>query len=315
MRTVELAPNPEPQPSPALRLNLPASVGQGGLRIESFSSGIQLAVMDAKFERQVCLKADSSGYTAGFGFCLTGGFESRPACFNDPIPVKSGSSAFFYYPELTDLISVAAPEPMRFAYIVMKTETLYALAEGSDGQLAPIVKQMGKGCPFLVPDIVTPAMRMVFHQIFNCPYTGAIRRIYLEGKVMELLAQKLDQLRGRESFLSGRPASLKPSDIERIRHAADLLVRNLEDPPDMKVLARSAGLSRSKLYRDFPKVYGLSPFDYLRSRRLQTAMHLLQAGEINVTEAALRVGYANLSHFAKAFRSMFGVSPKELLQS
>ena len=44
-------------------------------------------------------------------------------------------------------------------------------------------------------------------------------------------------------------------------------------------------------------------------------MHLLQAGEINVTEAALRVGYANLSHFAKAFKSMFGVSPKELLQS
>lgn len=315
MRTIELAPPPQPQGAPPARINLPASVGQGGLSIESFPSGIQLAVMDATFDEPACIKADSSGYTAGFGFCLTGGFEARSACFNDPISVKSGGSGFFFYPELTDLSSVAGPAPMLFAYIVMKTETLTALVERNEVQLTSILKQMGNGCPFLVPDIVTPAMRMVFHQIFNCPYTGAIRQLYLEGKVMELLAQKLDQLQNRGSFLTGKSAALKSVDIERIRYAADLLVRNLEDPPDMKALARAAGLSRSKLYRDFPRVYGISPFDYLRSHRLQTAMHLLQAGEINVTEAALCVGYANLSHFAKAFKSMFGISPKELLQS
>jgi AraC-like DNA-binding protein len=43
-------------------------------------------------------------------------------------------------------------------------------------------------------------------------------------------------------------------------------------------------------------------------------MTLLQSGKINVTEAALSVGYANLSYFSKAFKAMFGVLPGELLR-
>jgi AraC-like DNA-binding protein len=99
-----------------------------------------------------------------------------------------------------------------------------------------------------------------------------------------------------------------------VHHAADVLVANLENPPDMTLLARSVGLSRSKLHRCFRQAYGVSPFEYLRNHRLQTAMLLLQGGEVNVTEAALTVGYTNLSYFAKAFKAMFGVAPGGLLQ-
>jgi AraC-like DNA-binding protein len=77
-------------------------------------------------------------------------------------------------------------------------------------------------------------------------------------------------------------------------------------------LVRLTGLNRDKLHRCFRAVFGLSPFEYLRKQRLQKAMLLLQDGELNVTEAAAMVGYNNLSYFAKAFKSMFGIAPGEL---
>ncbi len=80
-------------------------------------------------------------------------------------------------------------------------------------------------------------------------------------------------------------------------------MNNLDNPPDTMELARSVGLSRAKLHRCFRRVHGVSPFEYLRNHRLRTAMMLLQSGKINVTEAALSVGYANLSYFSKAFKA------------
>jgi len=56
-------------------------------------------------------------------------------------------------------------------------------------------------------------------------------------------------------------------------------------------------------------------FAYLRSRRLDQAYELIRSGEMNVTEAAFEVGYANPSAFSAAFRKAFGVNPMECRKS
>ena len=129
---------------------------------------------------------------------------------------------------------------------------------------------------------------------------------------MELLAHKIEQLHPNGRSSNG---ALKSSDQECVHHAAEVMVNNLENPPRYE----SAGTVRraepgANCHRCFRLVYGLSPFEYLRNKRLQTAMQLLQGGEVNVTEAALSVGYANLSYFAKAFKNTFGLAPGELLK-
>ena len=48
---------------------------------------------------------------------------------------------------------------------------------------------------------------------------------------------------------------------------------------------------------------------YLRQLRMERAAELLRAGEFNVTEVALEVGYNSLSHFSAAFHEMFGCCP------
>jgi len=314
MDTIQLAPTPDQtRTSPSLRINLPPSSGRGGLSIESFRSGLQFRMMDLKLERTTRIKSNSAGFKVGVGFCLDGFFKSGSALAETPVQVKPNMSGFFFYPELMDIRMTVGCLPMVYSVITMELETFGDLVQNSQGGLGPIIKQVEKGAPFFIPDVLTPAMRMVFHQIVNCPYTGSIRQLYLEGKVMELLSQKLDQLRTGATAGSPNAPGLTPADIDRIRYAAELLIRDLEYPPDMATLARAAGLSRRSLYRYFNQVYGVPPVTYLRHHRLMAAMELLQTGRANVTEAAIMVGYSNLSHFAKSFKSMFGVLPGDFL--
>lgn len=45
---------------------------------------------------------------------------------------------------------------------------------------------------------------------------------------------------------------------------------------------------------------------------MEKAMVLLRQGEMNVTEVAMDVGYSSISHFAKAFRRTFDMSPSKV---
>ncbi|WP_173179930.1 AraC family transcriptional regulator [Desulfosarcina ovata] len=282
------------------------------MSVDAFASGLQLRIIDAKLDQITTIKGDASGFEVGVGFCLAGFFESRSGCSKNPVYCEPNLSGFFFFPELMDATIKVACQPMMYAVIGMETETLFGIVERDEQRSLSVLKKLEKNDPFIIPDALTPAMRRAFQQIFNCPFSGPIRQLFLEGKLMELLAHKLDQLHSGKAPIRN-PYSLKPKDIERVRHAADLLVSDLENPPDMSTLARSVGLSRSTLYRHFNQLYNLSPFEYLRNHRLQTAMHLLQEGEVNVTEAAITVGYLNMSHFAKAFKAMFGIPPSAFL--
>jgi AraC family transcriptional activator of pyochelin receptor len=137
-------------------------------------------------------------------------------------------------------------------------------------------------------------------------------KIFLESKALELLAYKLEQIEtaGKNA---GRNDACRPDDVERVRQAGNILIQNMDTPPSLSDLGKAVGLSRTKLHVEFCKHYGITPFAYLRNARLNRAKLLLDEGVVNVTEVAMAVGYASLSHFAKAFRKYFGVAPGHYL--
>ena len=84
---------------------------------------------------------------------------------------------------------------------------------------------------------------------------------------------------------------------------------HLFEPFHARDLVDHCHASESTVLRAFRKELGVSPLAYLRRRRLEESLQLLQSGRYTVTEVATRVGYANPSAFAAAFREEFGVSP------
>lgn len=153
----------------------------------------------------------------------------------------------------------------------------------------------------------------LLHELTSCPYTHGMRQLYIESKTMELLYRYLEIFLLEQESHSGGTVPLSRSDQAKILEARELLIRRLDSPPSLLELARLVGLNEYKLKRGFKDIYGSSVYAYLRNRRMEKAWELLRTGEMNVSQAAVQVGYANFSHFSVAFRKQFGCNPSDLI--
>lgn len=155
---------------------------------------------------------------------------------------------------------------------------------------------------------MVPALYRLLDEILYCDAQGSSRRLYLEAKGLELMAALVYELEHCERTVA---RGLSQWDIERLEHARQILLNRIESPPSLPQLARYAGLNEVKLKRGFRTLFGTSVYAYLRDQRMQEALRLLRQHNLNVSEVAVRVGYANPSKFAAAFRKQFGVTPSK----
>ena len=88
--------------------------------------------------------------------------------------------------------------------------------------------------------------------------------------------------------------------------------QNAAYPLQVADLARIAGLSCARLHSRFISECAQTPMDYLRQRRLRSALTLLRQSTLPIGEVASRVGYASQSAFAAAMLREFGASPSAL---
>ncbi|RUR74837.1 helix-turn-helix transcriptional regulator [Chlorogloeopsis fritschii PCC 9212] len=160
---------------------------------------------------------------------------------------------------------------------------------------------------------ITTQMQVSLQQIWQCPFQGLVKQIYLESKVLELIALRLQQDITGEAIQS-HPDKPKRTVIERIYQAKELLESRMENPPSMMELAENVGLSPYQLKQGFQKVFGKSAFQYLHQYRMEQARLLLYEGNMRVADVANCVGYSHLGQFSAAFKRMFGISPRDCLK-
>ncbi|MBK6866634.1 MAG: DNA-3-methyladenine glycosylase 2 family protein [Burkholderiales bacterium] len=84
------------------------------------------------------------------------------------------------------------------------------------------------------------------------------------------------------------------------------------EPPRVARLAARLGVSDRHLRRIFEAQFGVSPLQYLQTRRLLTAKQLLADTDLPVTQIALMSGFASLRRFNAAFAQHYRLSPSAL---
>lgn len=94
-----------------------------------------------------------------------------------------------------------------------------------------------------------------------------------------------------------------------LARAIGLMHKRLDEPWTLASLAQASGASRAALARNFSDVVGIPPMQYLTTRRLETARHLLRTSSMSLDEIAERVGYAAGLSLSKAFRRVHGEPP------
>lgn len=91
--------------------------------------------------------------------------------------------------------------------------------------------------------------------------------------------------------------------------------RHAAHPLQVADLARLSGLSVARFHARFLEETGLTPMEYVRSRRLSLGRHLLESSHLAVGEIAARVGYSSQSAFTAALSRHFGLTPRALRQT
>ncbi len=84
---------------------------------------------------------------------------------------------------------------------------------------------------------------------------------------------------------------------------------NLFNPLHTEDLTHFSRTSTATLFRKFKSATQLTPFEYIRKRRLDESRQLLKTGNYNVGDVAMLVGYEDLAAFSKAFKKHFGAPP------
>jgi AraC-like DNA-binding protein len=121
----------------------------------------------------------------------------------------------------------------------------------------------------------------------------------------------LMQLIGRLARAYARMKEPASRDLIRLGEVLSYLEQHYAEPVNLEKLCDLAHLSESSLLRTFKAVTGHAPIEYLIRLRLSRACELLRAGELNVTETALRVGFGDSNYFTRQFRRVHGVTPRE----
>lgn len=143
-------------------------------------------------------------------------------------------------------------------------------------------------------------------QLLQPPSFQGARRLWYQAKVLQLMVDFFFERRGQDELFCDRQKRLARERTDRV---VTLLHQRLAEPPRLDEIGREVGCSPFHLSRTFSREMGMTIPQYLRKIRMERAAGLLQSGKYNVTEAALEVGYASLSHFSQAFCQTIGCCP------
>lgn len=95
----------------------------------------------------------------------------------------------------------------------------------------------------------------------------------------------------------------------RLAAALELMESHPGEPLSRSSTARRIGLSTRQLDRLFAEKLRVSHATQYRRIRLERARDLLRQSAVPITEIALGCGFSSASHFSRAYREAFGVTP------
>ncbi|WP_231464930.1 hybrid sensor histidine kinase/response regulator transcription factor [Pedobacter sp. Leaf132] len=88
----------------------------------------------------------------------------------------------------------------------------------------------------------------------------------------------------------------------------------MEEDFNVKILASALGMSHSNLYKRIRATSGQSISSFVRFIRLRKAAELLINTNLNINEAAFRVGINDIKYFRTHFQKLFNLTPSEFVK-
>lgn len=99
--------------------------------------------------------------------------------------------------------------------------------------------------------------------------------------------------------------------LTMVKTAMRYIQEHLAEELNIEIISAAAGFSKYYFCRGFKEVTGRTVVDYINFVRCGHARRLLVSGRYNVSEAAERSGFANLSYFTRTYKRYMGLLPSQ----
>ncbi|GAB6052862.1 hypothetical protein JCM17960_16820 [Magnetospira thiophila] len=156
---------------------------------------------------------------------------------------------------------------------------------------------------------INQEMHHLIRSAVHSELQGTLRTLQLEGIAIQLLALQLHAV-NETSVSVNCTSKLTQKDRGKIEEVREFLLSDLRSPPSLSEMAQSVGLSEKKLTLGFKALYHMTPFELLKSQRLEVARQALNE-DVPLKQISHRVGYRHVTNFIKAFTKHFGKPPRQ----
>ena len=122
---------------------------------------------------------------------------------------------------------------------------------------------------------------------------------------LHILVAKLQ--RYKEITLTIKPPEKTSLESAQIKHYID---KHFKEDLSLDTLSKVAHLNKFYLSHIFKRDHGISPINYLISRRIRESKFLLQDTDYSISQISQFVGFSSPSYFSQCFNRLEEISPK-----
>ncbi len=247
-----------------------------------------------------------------FHFCVKGSSTFMFNNGNYTLNIQEETSLLLYNPQRDLPIHLDVNPNSWLVSILISIKKFHGLFS-QEADYITFLSDDNKDKKYYKDGSITPSMAIVLNQLINYNLNQSIKNIYYKGKAYELLSLYFN--RSEDANIEQCPFLVDETNVTKIKKAKDIVITRMAEPPSLQELADEVDLSLKKLKEGFKQIYGDSVFSFLFDYKMEFSRKLLEAGEHNVNEVGLKVGYSTSSHFIAAFKKKYGTTPKKYLMS
>ncbi len=246
-------------------------------------------------------------------FCLKqGSLNLHTSFIPHPLRLTAGEAIFLAFPKGEWNTKILAEANAEFYITRMSISALHQLIAPSfdQHQLETAEKINMKDLMKLIP--VNPSLMVCFDQLLHHKLQPPFQAIFERAKLMEIFSLLLETAFGQK--MDACPVMLSPAIENKIRQVRKHIMEHIDTTPDPDHLAMVFELPRSTLKEGYKYMFGKTIHQFHADHKLESAMQMLESGEMLVKEIAFKIGYQNPSHFIAAFKKKYGYTPKQYLK-
>ncbi|MDQ6469197.1 helix-turn-helix transcriptional regulator [Flavobacterium sp. LHD-80] len=285
-----------------------------GIITDIMLDGVHVVARDLTIENEYSIEVEHDFSFIKLHIEMEGDNEYCPEKKDEPsIYIPQGHYNFFYIPKIKGVLNYRTKR-RRTLEITFTEEYLQQLFYPNLKNTIPLLAEaIENGSSYKMWETsksISPKLNILIEDILQCSYSGAIKKAFLESKVVEILSYLFTIINEEENTKT--IVELSACDYLKILEVENILKTQFKEKHTLASIAAQVGLNNFKIKKHFKLVFNTTVFNYLTQVRMEYAKKLITEKELPICVVSEELGYKNQHHFTVAFKKTFGYLPSKL---